>query len=194
MTEAGAVKAYTGVGSRQTPATTMQLMRLLASTMERAGYTLRSGGADGADDAFEAGVGGHAKEIYLPWRGFNQREGGIVGPTLSQWGAALELASHHHPGWQRLSDPVRALMARNCFQVLGASLDRPSAAVVCWAPKPRIVDGKVVNVDGGTGLAVRLAHAYNIPCYHLGLPEHLRLINAFIDRNRKPVPVPKASA
>lgn len=48
--------AYTGVGARATPRPVCERMTSLASTLERLGYVLRSGAADGADAAFESGV------------------------------------------------------------------------------------------------------------------------------------------
>jgi predicted Rossmann fold nucleotide-binding protein DprA/Smf involved in DNA uptake len=73
-------KYYAGVGSRQTPENILHLMTRIAMRMAELGWVLRSGGAKGADYAFEKGAG-DKKEIYLPWRGF----GGAT-PSTS-WGA-----------------------------------------------------------------------------------------------------------
>ena len=57
---------YTGVGSRKTPKDVLELMVKIAIKAAQNGYTLRSGGAEGADKAFEHGcdmVKG-PKEIY----------------------------------------------------------------------------------------------------------------------------------
>jgi len=50
-------------------------MRRCATRLELLGYTLRSGGANGADTAFEEGC--CRKELYLPWPGFNGRRIGV---------------------------------------------------------------------------------------------------------------------
>lgn len=63
------MKIYTGIGSRETPYEILQLMKELARLMSEC-FILRSGGADGADSAFESGCSG-LKEIYLPWKNFN---------------------------------------------------------------------------------------------------------------------------
>jgi predicted Rossmann fold nucleotide-binding protein DprA/Smf involved in DNA uptake len=47
---------YAGVGSRETPAHVCKQMTELAKRLESFGLTLRSGGAKGADKAFEAGA------------------------------------------------------------------------------------------------------------------------------------------
>jgi hypothetical protein len=48
-------KFYTGVGSRKTPPHILKVMRQLATKLNSDGWVLRSGGADGADTAFEQG-------------------------------------------------------------------------------------------------------------------------------------------
>lgn len=66
---------YTGVGSRETPRDVQAVMYKFAQKMALHGAVLRSGGADGADTAFELGCDKQQgkKEIYLPWQGFNGR-------------------------------------------------------------------------------------------------------------------------
>lgn len=178
-------RCYTGIGSRETPADVLRLMTRIAQRLATLGYTLRSGAADGADAAFEAGS--IAREIYLPWEGFNQRSasepGVFVTSRLPCAQAAEALAAEYHPGWAKLGQGARRLHARNTTQVLGASLAAPSSFVVCWARNPRLVGEKIADVAGGTGLAVRLAHARNVPIFHLGIDEHRARIERWLDRS-----------
>lgn len=61
-------KTYEGIGSRNTPEDFKYLLFHAAKTLAMKGYTLRSGGADGADSAFEAGadiVNGKRRFIFL---------------------------------------------------------------------------------------------------------------------------------
>jgi len=51
------MKFYTGVGSRKTPLSILKVMRKLGYKLAIDGWMLRSGGADGADSAFEKGAG-----------------------------------------------------------------------------------------------------------------------------------------
>ena len=68
---------YAGIGSRETPVPILVDMRSLAQDLAAGGWTLRTGGADGADIAFEtghrSGGGADALEVYLPWNGYNGR-------------------------------------------------------------------------------------------------------------------------
>ena len=72
------MRYYTGVGSRKTPGAIFDLMGEIGRNLAIDGYVLRSGGASGADTAFEQGCDLHEgmKEIYLPWKGFSGIQGG----------------------------------------------------------------------------------------------------------------------
>jgi len=150
------MKYYAGIGSRETPIKICQLMTRIARQAAKDGYTLRSGGADGADLAFEAGAS--LKEIYVPWLGFNGSKSTLL-PTPE----AFEMAAKFHPAWNRCSRGARALHARNCHQVLGHGLKTPVERVICWTLN--------ASGSGGTGQAIRIAKAHNIIIDDLGDPE-----------------------
>lgn len=60
------MKIYTGIGSRNTPPDILDIMFRLAGKLASEGYVLRSGGAQGADDAFEQGAA-DSTEIYYAY-------------------------------------------------------------------------------------------------------------------------------
>ena len=147
---------YAGIGSRETPEDVLKLMTKIAEKKQSYGHILRSGAADGADAAFEAGAG-RLKEIWLPWIGFNGHDSLLV-PTPQ----AFELAAKYHPAWNKCRLGARKLHARNCHQVLGKDLKTPVQIVIGWT---RDAAG-----GGGTGQAIRIARAYDIPVHDLGDP------------------------
>jgi hypothetical protein len=149
-------KFYTGVGSRKTPESVLSLFTQWAKELNDLGYTLRSGGAAGADSAFEMGASDKRKEIYLPWRGFNGNTSVLF--TVSD--DAMAIARTLHPAWQSLSEGARKLMARNVYQVLGSDLKTPSEFLICYTPNG--------NEVGGTALAIRLARCNDIPIFNAG--------------------------
>lgn len=144
---------YTGIGSRSTPADICGIMTNMASFLAKAGYTLRSGGAEGADLAFESGA--TKKEIFLPWKG--KRDGIVLSPEMQD--AAMKIASRHHPFWPNLKGTSRLIHARNVAQVLGADLASPTHFVICWT-----VDGEF---KGGTAMAMSVAKERDIPIFNL---------------------------
>lgn len=149
---------FTGVGSRDTPKDILEEMFQIAVFLGKKNWILRSGGADGADSAFEKGmvsINGKT-EIYLPWKNFNKHNSPLYQVTLP----ALDMASQIHPIWDNLSVGAQKLHARNCYQVLGFNLNKPSDLLICWT-----LEGKDV---GGTATAIKLARKYNVPIINLG--------------------------
>lgn len=157
---------YTGVGSRSTPVSSLEFMEDLAEKIVKLlnGHAvLRSGGADGADAAFERGAsrGGGEMQIFLPWKGFKTKEYPYGHPS-SLYGSsedAFKIASEIHPTWDRCSEGARKLHARNVFQVLGPDLNTPSRVLVCWTEGGQDI--------GGTRTAIVLARSYDIPIFNL---------------------------
>jgi hypothetical protein len=146
-------------------------MSKIAGFLAIKNYILRSGGADGADSAFEAGcdLARGSKEIYLPWKGFNNNPSELY----TQHPKAFEIAAKFHPSWDKLKDSVKKLMARNVHQVLGNDLGSPVEFVVCWTPNG--LGG------GGTGQALRLAKSLDIKIFDLGKKETILELREFAE-------------
>lgn len=137
-------------------------MTCIARALAGRGFTLRSGGAPGADAAFEAGTtDGRRREIYLPvagWRGSaSELHPEAIGKDC--WGRAREITRMFHPAWDRVSEHAERLLVRDTFQVLGQDLQSPSQFVIAWTE-----DGAA---SGGTGQAIRIAEAYEIPVLNI---------------------------
>lgn len=187
-------KFYTGVGSRETPPETIDLMIRVARKLAAQGWTLRSGGAQGADKAFEEGWLSHVMsnggtfgsmkyaELYIPWSGFEGHT------SASHFGAciihddsslimqrAYMQAAAVHPAWERLKPGAKKLHGRNIFQVLGQDLDTPSKFLICWAP----VDKHGVP-KGGTRTAWVLAKQNGVECFNLNNAEHKERIEEWL--------------
>jgi hypothetical protein len=156
------VKAYAGIGSQETPADVCHAFAFTAARLARRGWTLRTGGAKGADAAFLEGVKSArgTRGLYLPCRGYNGHTQGIYPPPP----AAFKLAAAHHPAWKNCGCFARALHARNGQIVLGPDVDQPSPVgfVLCWTPGG--------SGSGGTGQAIRVARAYDVPVHDVGDP------------------------
>lgn len=138
------MKYYAGIGSRETPEYVLDKMKDIAFTLQTRGYILRSGGAKGADSAFEEGAGNN-KEIFT---------------ANDATPEAIELSSKYHPNWYACSSYVKKLHGRNAMIILGADLNTPVDLVVCWTKGGR--------GEGGTGQALRIAKDYGIAIHDLG--------------------------
>lgn len=152
---------YAGIGSRSTPEPVLDFMYSLA-TMLTSLYTLRSGGAEGADIAFQQGAGNN-HEIFR---------------ANDATAHAMAYSSKLHPNWNRCSPFARKLHGRNAMIVLGKQLDKPVKFVMCYT-----TDGRLA---GGTAQGIRIALYNNIPVYNLGTyiknNQTLPSLNEFYDK------------
>lgn len=182
-------KIFTGVGSRSTPTEILTLMRKASKKLCLEGYVLRSGGAEGSDDAFEKGWGDSFvdadsvnAEIYLPWDGFNGRVQDdvdyflIKNPNIIN--QARLILKDIHPAYDKLTRGPLALHTRNIFQVLGADLKTPTRFVIAYAKLDK--KGKP---QGGTATAINLAILQGIPVHNLILPEIQDRLNDYVNKD-----------
>lgn len=156
-------REYTGVGSRNTPSSVLLEMKSLAQTLARNKFFLRTGGADGADTAFEEGakLEGNQYQLFLPSAGFNGRDGFS---NITE--ASMKMAARYHPAWSRCPSFVRMLHARNAYQVLDVHLNKPSAFLVCWTQDGATTHAERSMDTGGTGTAISIASEYGVPVFN----------------------------
>lgn len=161
-------KFYAGIGARKTPKEILEFQTRIATQLEKDGWLLSSGGAEGTDQAFEDGLSTiEPNRIIIPWSGFNNKywKGGYIdysraGYEIKQQCEAL--ASTVHPFWDGLTQGVRTLQSRNMMQILGPELDTPVKFVLYWAPEDKHGVAK-----GGTRSAVVLAQRLGIPTFNM---------------------------
>lgn len=184
--------AYTGIGSRETPAEVVGVMEDAAYRLARMGFVLRSGKAAGADAAFQRGAQrfeGAKCEIFIPWRGFTGGDG-----LVNTWDITLDAVDRQFPehaemrwdwvkevhgGWERLSQGARKLHERNVHQLFGADLGNAylnqSRFVLYYALETKKGDPK-----GGTATAVNLAKKQGIRTLNLLHDKNHEVLEKFL--------------
>ena len=149
---------YAGIGSRKTPDNILIIMKNLAKSLSKRNYCLRSGGAIGADSAFEydCDLVNGSKEIFY----VNDSNKFLI-----------EFVKKYHPFFDNLSEYAKKLHSRNVLQMFGPKINEKefSKFVVCWTP-----DGygsnnnfKRTRLTSGTGTAIQIALEHNIPVFNL---------------------------
>lgn len=156
---------YAGIGSRETPPDIYQRMIEIAEHLAKRGFTLRSGGAPGADTAFEIGCdnANGKKEIFLPWKYFNKNNSSLYEIPKG----AYTIAQKFHPAWFKLKPAAHKLMARNTQQICGKNLDSPTEFVICWTSDGCTNSSTRTYKTGGTGQAISIASNLGIPVINL---------------------------
>lgn len=163
------MRQYAGVGSRKdVPQEVLARATKIASELRDAGWTLRSGGAVGMDEAWLQGakVGAlpHKTSDGIVWSISDDVVQAVVLRPEHCTQAAYELASRFHPMWNSLSHRTKLLHGRNCMIVLGSDLRTPVERILCWTPGGMSI--------GGTAMALHLALIYNIPVTNLADEEN----------------------
>ena len=166
---------YAGIGARKTPLKTLGIMTIIAAELADLGFTLRTGGAKGADDAFMRGALALDKdvELYLPAKNKAPKDSP---PNVKIFPEpmydAFEIAASVHKNWGKLSDYVRRLHARNAHIILGPDLKSPSSFVVLWTENG--------EKRGGTGIGWQIAEDYSIPVFNLFDEKQLDALIEFV--------------
>ena len=151
---------YAGIGARKTPRYVLQYMELQGKLLAEKGYILRSGGAIGADSAFEAGCDSAEgnKQIWSTRNSHEWERHGWVIPVVSQ------------VCWEKpflsMKPYMRDLIGRNTYQIYGDPdnfEDCVKSEFVLYWSEPK---GKE-NCSGGTRYAIRMAIAAGVPCFNL---------------------------
>lgn len=160
---------FAGIGARKTPQDILNKFFKIGAYLANKGFVLRSGGADGADEAFEDGCVSEngAKEIYLPWKGFNNNDSELYNIPIG----AMLIAKSIHPAWNNLTAGAIKMHSRNICQILGQDLNTPVDFVVCYTENG--------EVKGGTATAIRLAEQLSIPVFNYGSDGEARLREYF---------------
>jgi hypothetical protein len=181
-------KYYTGVGSRKTPVFIQKLMQQLGYILEQQNWILRSGGAKGADSAFDKLVQDKSRtEIFLIKQNPAIPHGIYAHPKWSE-AQAIMIKNKIHPYFNTMQPFAKALHTRNVFQVLGHNLDRPANMLICWTPNGEKTTDECTIETGGTATAIKLANLFNVPVFNLAYKPDYDRINKFIQDNIHLIP------
>lgn len=171
---------FAGIGTRE--GLTDEQKRLIkrrSIDLANLGYSLRTGGATGADQQFLRDYSSKIEdlltgvdltkaieeiEVYTPWNGFNGYNSDALCTVwnLDSCGATntarlIKIASEIHPNWTNLKGGAKKLMARTVWMLMGWNLRSYVDLVVA---APRLYNDKPT---GGTLFTIRAAEKLGIP-------------------------------
>lgn len=167
---------YVGMGPRAAGEEMCALARDFGTAMAEMKWVLRSGAAEGMDEAFEAGCDSvqGKKEIFVPEHGFRKRNNKTdkVVHTLDLHIEAMRQAAPLFPNWDKLGTNVQMFLTRNVFALFGEKLNKPADLVVTW------------NQYEGTGSfqLLQMATAAGIPAFNLSKPGQMEAVEEAVYR------------
>lgn len=158
------MQSYAGIGPRVIPDYAVDLCKTVGKEMALLDWTLRTGNAVGADQAFAFGAN-HKNgrvELYLPWESYNKDFRSIIEHTYSIVSLDNEFlkttASNCHPAWQLLSQGTKRLLCRTVQCLVGESGVNPVNCVIYFSQEENV---------GGTGFTIRVAKSFGIQTLNL---------------------------
>lgn len=164
-------KYYTGTGHISVPKGIKNTIIELSAILAKKGYILRTGGEKGSDEAFEEGcdsIDSSLKEIYLPWEGFNDREGIVFDKNQE----IMEDMKDFHINIKAITIKAKYKLGRDYWELKGRDMNTPSEFLIIYD-----------TGDGSANYTHRLANRYKIPVYNLYEKEVLNKVKKYIKEN-----------
>lgn len=154
------MKTYACIGNRVLPAGAEDAIRQRVEVINAEGSLARTGGAPGADSLFEK----YAKNciVYLPWKGFNHKEG-IACDQLPMFKKAMErlYGIFTVERIEFMSAGSRKLYVRNLHILLGIGLDTPVDLVIAY--NNQTTGGTVATIEMARSLGIKVEELNGLP-------------------------------
>lgn len=164
------------MGPRKVTGKIQAVMTAFAQVLDNHRAILRSGGGEGTEAAFEAGS--TLKVVYLPWNGFNGKEGAHYIPIDAKLTAA-----HLHPSWAIANSETRLLLARDVLRLCGEDNKSPVKFLVYWDINEGTKATQSNTVVSNLSLIVKHAKSLNIPTFNMAKASDLAIINNVVTTN-----------
>ena len=155
-------KPYVGTGNKEAPSEILVQMKRLTKELECFGFTLRTGGMEGPDEAFES-VATNI-ELHLPWKDFNNKASKFTFNTPEANG----VAKMHHPAYDGLKPFIQAFLAKNARLVMGKDMKSRAMFVICWSEDGAETTSEKTSRTGNVGHIIAIACSSKIPVFNLG--------------------------
>ena len=171
-------KPYAVTGNRDMPEHLIAKMVELVKKLEGLGYTLRTGGLEGVEEAVEnAATIETKKEVILPFRDFNQKKSKFT--YVSD--RAHAVAKMFFPSYDTIKKGAQLFLAKNARLVMGNNMTSPALFLLCWTE-----DGVEAARDrtmrtGFTGHPIAIASTIGIPVFNLGNPSAEQRLSLYLE-------------
>jgi len=102
-------------------------------------------------------------EIYIPWKGFNDFE------SKHRWNTqtSKHIAQLHFPGWDKIPDTVKALLARNVRMIFGDRNNSIALCVITWSKDGASRATEITKDTGYSSFIIKVASIYGFPVINI---------------------------
>lgn len=151
---------------REFPPEIKNAMYNLASKLINKKITVRYNGDDKEFHEKLSSLSSKFTEVYIPWKNFNEIESKHTWNTLT----SKHLAQQHFPGWEKIPDSVKALMARNVRMIFGDKNNSVSLCLITWSKDGASKAPEVTKDTGRSSFIIKLTATYGFPVINMAKP------------------------
>lgn len=167
-------KPYVVTGNKDTPPSVLEDIRQLVKRLDGLGFIARTDGMDGVDIEVEKTT--KNIELYLPWKGFNNKDSKLYYNDTT----TMQAAKAYHPTFDNLKPVVQAILGKNARMVLGNKLNSNALFLLCWSEDGAELKKDVVARTGNVGHIILIANSIGIPVFNLGKEGSKEKINTYL--------------
>lgn len=113
-------------------------------------------------------------EVYLPWRNFNEIDSKRTFNTLT----CKHVASVHFGGWEKISDPIKAILSSQVRLVFGDRNNSIALCVITWSKDGASKMGEVSKETGRSSFIIKMSSSYGFPVLNVQRPQVPGLIES----------------
>lgn len=105
-------------------------------------------------------------EVYIPWKNFNNIESKHYFNSLT----SKEIARRNFLGWEKVPDPVKAILARNVRMIFGDKNNSIVLCVITWSKDGASKVSEVTKETGKSQFIIKTASTYGFPVVNIAKP------------------------
>jgi len=102
-------------------------------------------------------------EAYVPWKGFHEIETKYYFNSET----SKHIAMNNFPGWEKITDPVRAFLARNVRMLFGNRNNSIALCLITWSPDGAIKLHEITPKTGKASFIIKVAAKYGFPVINI---------------------------
>lgn len=113
-----------------------------------------------------SGLSTKKTEAYTPWKNFNNIESKFYYNSAT----SKHIASTNFPGWEKIPDAVKSMLARNVRMIFGDKNRSTALCLITWSKDGASRAAEVTKDTGRSGFIIKLAATYGIPVVNIAKP------------------------
>ena len=167
---------YAVMGNKEIPPKAMEDLIRITHKLKELGFIHRTGIVEGVEEAIDKAV--YGGEVYLPWKGFGNRESKNTFNSPLAKGIAKKFAPNLN--WETLKPAIQAFMAKNVRVLTGQNCNSLAMFLLCWSEDGAESATEKTFATGNLGHAISVAAAHRIPIFNLGKPDAEKRLYQFL--------------